>query len=71
MQNAFTREHVELPAGRLETTGREVSVRVMGEALDIETLKNLVVRETSRGATYLKDVALSKMDSKMFAAYRE
>ncbi len=45
VQNALQREHVELPAGRLETTGREVSVRVMGEALDLETLRNIVIRE--------------------------
>ncbi len=38
--SALQREHVELPAGRLETRGREVNVRVMGEALDIETLKH-------------------------------
>jgi len=58
VQDALQREHVELPAGRLETTGREVSVRVMGEALDLETLRNIVIRETAGGPTYLKDVAL-------------
>jgi hydrophobe/amphiphile efflux-1 (HAE1) family protein len=55
---ALQREHVELPAGRLETTGREVSVRVMGEALDLETLRNIAVREKPGGTTYLHDVAL-------------
>jgi multidrug efflux pump len=56
--NALQREHVELPAGRLESTGREVSVRVMGEALDLETLRNIVIRDAPSGAIYLKDVAL-------------
>jgi hydrophobe/amphiphile efflux-1 (HAE1) family protein len=55
---ALQREHVELPAGRLESTGREVSVRVMGEALDLETLRNIAVKDVPGGAIYLKDVAI-------------
>ena len=56
--SALRTEHVEQPAGRLETSGREVSVRVMGEALDLETLKHIVVRETSSGPVYLGDVSI-------------
>ncbi|RPH95569.1 efflux RND transporter permease subunit [candidate division KSB1 bacterium] len=56
--SALQREHVELPAGRLETTGREVSVRVMGEALDLETLRKIAIKETAAGAVYLHDVAI-------------
>ncbi len=55
---ALRREHVELPAGRIETSGREVNVRVMGEALDLATLRKIVVREQPTGATYLEDVAI-------------
>ncbi|MBP9145584.1 MAG: efflux RND transporter permease subunit [Thermoanaerobaculia bacterium] len=66
---ALVREHVELPAGRIEVPGREVNVRVLGEAMDLETLQNIVVAEggapaiagraTSGGTpVYLKDVAL-------------
>ncbi|MCP3138146.1 efflux RND transporter permease subunit [Pyxidicoccus xibeiensis] len=55
---ALQREHVELPAGRIETEGREVNVRVMGEALDLETLRGLVVREQNGQPVYLRDVAL-------------
>ena len=55
---ALQREHVELPAGRIETEGREVNVRVMGEALDLETLRGLVVREQAGQPVYLRDVAL-------------
>ncbi|QSQ25903.1 efflux RND transporter permease subunit [Pyxidicoccus parkwayensis] len=56
--SALQREHVELPAGRIETEGREVNVRVMGEALDLETLRGLVVREQDGHPVYLRDVAL-------------
>lgn len=55
---ALQREHVELPAGRLETRGREVNVRVLGEAIDIETLRHIVVREVSGAPIYIGDVSL-------------
>jgi multidrug efflux pump len=56
--SALQREHIELPAGRLETTGREVNIRVLGEAVDLETFKHLVIREVAGSPTYLSDVAL-------------
>ncbi|MBJ6762231.1 efflux RND transporter permease subunit [Myxococcaceae bacterium JPH2] len=56
--SALQREHVELPAGRIETQGREVNVRVLGEALDLETLRHIVLREQSGQPVYLSDVAL-------------
>ena len=55
---ALQREHVEVPAGRLDTEGREISVRVLGEALDLETLRKIVVREVNGSPVYLADVAL-------------
>ena len=54
---ALQREHVELPAGRIETAGREVNVRVLGEAMDLETLRRIVVRP-GVSPVYLSDVAL-------------
>ncbi|MCP3061564.1 efflux RND transporter permease subunit [Myxococcus sp. K38C18041901] len=56
--SALQREHVELPAGRIEAEGREVNVRVLGEALDLETLRDIVVREQGGQPVYLRDVAL-------------
>jgi multidrug efflux pump subunit AcrB len=55
---ALRRQHVELPAGLMETEGREVNVRVMGEAIDLATLRGLVVQEDTRGRITLSDVAL-------------
>lgn len=55
---ALQREHVELPAGRLETEGREVNVRVLGEALDMETLRRIVISNTGGSPVHLDDVAL-------------
>jgi multidrug efflux pump len=55
---ALQREHVELPAGRLETPGREVNIRVLGEALDLDTLRHIVVREVNGSPIYIGDVSL-------------
>ena len=55
---ALQREHIELPAGRLETSGREVNVRVLGEAIDLETLRHIVVREVNGSPIYISDVSL-------------
>jgi len=56
--SALRREHVELPAGRLESQGREVNVRVLGEALDLATLRRILVREVAGSPVHLEDVAL-------------
>jgi multidrug efflux pump len=55
---ALQREHIELPAGTIETAGREVQVRVMGEALDLATLRRIVVRQTDGAPVRVEDVAL-------------
>ncbi len=56
---ALQREHVELPAGRIETEGREVNVRVLGEALDLATLRAASSSAARTAApVYLEDVAL-------------
>jgi multidrug efflux pump len=55
---SLQREHIEIPAGRLETEGREVNIRVLGEALDLETFRHIVIRENQGSPVYISDVAL-------------
>ncbi|HEX8251758.1 MAG TPA: efflux RND transporter permease subunit [Thermoanaerobaculia bacterium] len=55
---AIGNEHVELPAGRLETSGREVNVRVLGEAFDLDEFRRLVVKNVQGSPVYLSDVAI-------------
>jgi multidrug efflux pump len=55
---ALQREHIEIPAGRLETAGREVNIRVLGEAIDLETFRHIVIRENNNSPVYISDVAL-------------
>jgi multidrug efflux pump len=55
---ALQREHIEMPAGRLEGEGREINVRVLGEAFDLDTFRRIVVREVNGSPVYLQDVSL-------------
>jgi len=55
---AIQREHLEVPAGRIETAEREMNVRAEGEAIDLEGFRNLMVSFRSGGPIRLKDVAV-------------
>jgi multidrug efflux pump len=55
---ALQQEHVELPAGRIEAEGREIDVRVLGEALTLDQMRRIVVRRDPTAPVYLEDVAL-------------
>lgn len=59
--NAIQTEHVEIPAGRLETSQRESSVRAMGEARSVEEFEKIVITQRSNQPNYrpilLKEVA--------------
>jgi hydrophobe/amphiphile efflux-1 (HAE1) family protein len=56
--DALRREHVEVPGGQLDAGGRQLSVRLLGEALDLASLRQLVVRRLPSGPVNLEDVAL-------------
>src|SRR6185369_14082584 len=56
--DAIRREHVDLPGGQLDTGGRQLSVRLLGEAIDLASLRKLVVKRLPSGPVNLEDVAL-------------
>jgi len=56
--SALQREHLELPAGRLESGAREVNVRTEGEALDIDQFRAIVVKQQGGAQIRLSDVAV-------------
>ena len=56
--SAIGREHVEMPAGRIEGVGREMNVRAEGEAIDIESFRNLVITYRQGSPIRLSDVAV-------------
>lgn len=47
---AVSKDHVEVPGGAIETGGRSLSVRMLGEALDLTALKMLVIRRITETA---------------------
>jgi multidrug efflux pump len=55
---AVQREHLEVPAGRIETPEREMNVRAEGEALDLEAFRNLVIAHRTGTPVRLRDVAV-------------
>jgi multidrug efflux pump len=55
---AIQREHLEMPAGRIETPQREMNVRAEGEALDLDAFRELVVAFRQSAPIRLKDVAV-------------
>ena len=58
MIDAIEREHLEVPAGRIETPQREMNVRAEGEAIDLEAFRNLVVAFREGTPVRLEDVAV-------------
>ena len=70
--DAVGREHLELPAGRLEGALREVNVRAEGEAIDTEQFRDLVVSERNGARIRLRDVAVVEdglEDKRMLARF--
>jgi hydrophobe/amphiphile efflux-1 (HAE1) family protein len=55
---AIEREHLEMPAGRIETPEREMNVRAEGEAIDIEAFRQVVVAYRNGAPVRLQDVAV-------------
>ncbi|HEY3667457.1 MAG TPA: efflux RND transporter permease subunit, partial [Polyangiaceae bacterium] len=47
-----------VPGGQLQTPGLDVTVQVLGEAADLDTLKHIVILEKGGQPVYLEDVAL-------------
>ena len=58
VMQAIQREHLEVPAGRIETSEREMNVRAEGEAIDVETFRSLVVLYKGGAPVRLRDVAV-------------
>ncbi len=72
--SALARENVEMPAGRIETRGREVNIRVLGEAFDLETIRRIVVKEVDDRPIYVGDVCLVEdgfEDMRRFARFND
>jgi multidrug efflux pump len=56
---AIQREHLEMPAGRIESEGREMNVRAEGEAMSLDAFRRIVITYRANNAPVrLQDVAV-------------
>lgn len=55
---ALQREHIEVPAGRIETDAREINIRTEGEALNLEELRDIIIKSSGTERVRLREVAL-------------
>ena len=58
--NAIQKEHVEIPAGKLETQEKESSVRAMGEARSVEDFEKIVINNRN-GQPIYRPIKLSEV----------
>ena len=58
VNRAIQREHLEVPAGRIEGREREMNVRAQGEAIDVQSFSDLVVAYRNGGPVRLKDLSV-------------
>ncbi|RPI75847.1 MAG: efflux RND transporter permease subunit, partial [Ignavibacteriales bacterium] len=56
VQNALSRENVELPSGIVEGNTTELSIRTIGRLTDVEEFNNLIVKEASGSIVRVRDV---------------
>ena len=55
---AIQKEHIEIPAGRLENSQKEFNIRFKGEALDLGDLGKIIISEKEGSQILLRDVAV-------------
>jgi multidrug efflux pump len=58
VMSALQKQHINVPGGALDNGGREFDVRVIGEAADLATIRNIVVRGNASSLVRVSDVAL-------------
>ena len=56
VQNALSREHIELPSGKISGTATELTVRTFGKLYSEEDFNNVIVKSAASGDIRLKDV---------------
>ncbi|MGH7327121.1 MAG: efflux RND transporter permease subunit, partial [Polyangiaceae bacterium] len=56
--SALQKQHVQVPSGALDTQQTNLSVRVLGEAADLATLKLITITYINGAPIHLSDVAL-------------
>ena len=63
IQNAVSKENVELPSGRIEGENTELTIRTLGRLMTIEDFNNLVIREDGDKVVRFRDVGIAEVDA--------
>lgn len=61
IRDAVTRENIELPSGRVEGYGTELSVRTIGRITTKEQFDDLIIRETEGTLVKFKDIGHAEL----------
>ncbi len=61
IRDAVTRENIELPSGRIEGYGTELSVRTIGRISTKEQFDNLIIRESEGTLVKFKDIGHAEL----------
>ncbi|MEX1267591.1 MAG: efflux RND transporter permease subunit [Balneolaceae bacterium] len=61
VQQALSRENVELPSGRIEGMSTELSVRTMGRLNNAEEFNNLIIREEDGRKIRFRDIGRAEL----------
>jgi len=63
VNNAVTRENVELPSGRIEGSNTELTVRTMGRLQTIEDFNNLIISQANNRIVRFSDIGTAVIDA--------
>ncbi len=61
VRDALNRENVELPSGRIEGYGSELSVRTLGRMTTVEDFNNMIIKESMGTLVKFKDIGTAKL----------
>lgn len=64
VQEALTRENVELPSGRIEGDITELSVRTMGRLTTAQEFNNLIIREEDGRKVRFRDIGTAELGAR-------
>lgn len=57
IRNALQKQNIELPSGKVEGAGMELSVRTSGRLVTVDDFNRLIIKEDNRGVVRLQDIA--------------
>ena len=61
VRNALNRENVELPSGRIEGYGTELSIRTFGRLTSVDDFNELIVKESEGSVVKFRDVGTATL----------